>query len=164
MEVTDSIYFGPVQIVDGPGNKRTREFEIRNIGTAHFYIGKLEQTLPDVYKTEALLETENMLTGEPEWLWIPLFEFSSTTSTQTPITVHAGQVLRLRTTFAPETSGIFDDGLIINTTIRNHKPDTIRFYAEAFMPPVVGVDTSYIEAFAESDNVVNSESFILYSG
>jgi len=157
----DSIDFGENLIIDGSANYHTREFEIKNNGTAHFYISRLEQKYPADFKVEGFIEVINIMTGKSEWLWSPLFENSSTISNKVPFLIKAKQSMKLRVSFEPENAGVFEDGLIIKTTIRNHTGDTILFLAESMFPPVVNVDTSYLEVYAVSDNVVETKSFEL---
>ena len=161
--VPDSIDFGTNQILAGEGsNKNTREFEVTNIGTSHFYITSLQQSLPGKFITEVYVEEENTMTGEVQWFWKPLYEpFDPSTPTISKLIVHAGEAIQMRTTYIGNEPGIFRDSLIVRTSVFNKQRVAVQFYGESLNPPIVGLDTAYFEAYAQSGNKNFSEAFRL---
>ena len=132
----DSINFYDV-MVDSKVPSITKEFEIKNTGTANFVITGVTQTLPSDIKIEAYLKSGDYWT----WNWInssglfpqtivakSAMKFRATITPTVP--VHLSDILQITTTLAVPVQNIPITTRIYNPAIAETSQDTISYYAQ----------------------------------
>lgn len=149
IEVPGDIIFGDMMILETEEHpffeEYIREFEISNPGTAPFAIAQFTQHLPDDIIVEAAFETQ---AGDDLWIteWYRIFPKDSWDPDLTPMWIQPGTSQQFRARIIPETAADLNDTLGLVTSLGSFN---IPIVAASFLPPVLTIDNSPIEIYAQ---------------
>ena len=116
----------------------TKEFEVKNTGTANFTISGITQLLPN----DVVVETYQLLNNT--WTWIKLKNFPF------PVTLKAHSAMKFRATVTPVTPVVLLDTLVVTTSLTpaNYK---IPITANIYNPALISLGADTISYYAQTN-------------
>lgn len=137
--VYDTVLVNPAVITD------TKEFEVKNTGTANFTLTGITQLLPDDVKVEMYQQINSM------WTWTNLSNFTF------PYTLKAHTALKLRATVTPLRPEVLVDTLVFATSLTPAKyklPITANIYS----PAVISLSNDTLSFYAQTNSFKASDA------
>jgi len=134
IDVPDIFSFGDV-LVSSSVKSITKEFEIKNTGTADFVITGSTQSHPESIKLYAFIENKG---GDMIWLQI-----SNNNDYVFPYTVQARKSLRIKAEITPATPVQLSNDFVLTTNLAVPE-HTIRLDAKIYNPAIVKVSQDTI--------------------
>jgi hypothetical protein len=115
----------------------TKEFEVKNTGTANFTISGITQLLPN----DVVVETYQLLNNTGTWIKLKNFPF--------PVTLKAHSTMKFRATVTPVTPVVLLDTLVVATSLTpaNYK---IPITANIYNPAVLSLGADTISYYAQT--------------
>ncbi|HNW52956.1 MAG TPA: choice-of-anchor D domain-containing protein, partial [Bacteroidales bacterium] len=122
----------------------SKEFEVKNTGTANFTLSAISQKLPE----KVLIEVYQQLNDA--WTWTKLSNFAL------PVTVKAHSSLKFRSTIAPTVPEKILDTLLLTTSLTPAKY-TIPITANVYNPAVISLSEDTIMFYAQNNDFIQNQ-------
>jgi len=123
----------------------TRQFELKNTGTANFTLSGITQLLPNDVKVETYQQIGNT------WIWTSIANFTF------PVTLKAHSAMKFRSTVTPLTPEVLHDTLVFTTSLTPSKYK-LPITATIYNPAVISLGADTLSFYAQTSSFIVSDA------